>query len=367
MINKYIVVCPNCGTKLITVCSNAASDTYCPQCYRQLPPELYTKERNNDEALEIIANNEGLSEGFAETVVNQMANDDEAPHNAGSQLARAISCNDVNDALLALTGWSVDSLLDMVPPVVMDCPDGFVNFTGMTSLIPEYASAIVEVFENYLDSLNVRIPCKSPDEEKERGYGDNDAALYGSEYWEIVDNIDTFVYKSDVDDFIHMVDNKVVKIVELENYQRRIPEEIIQRIERCKGIFDKMYVVFTDYTKREERRVEAIKREKDPILFGTFQDTATRTVVERFYFIGDWTDEYCDLTLDKMVAVVKEKADRDIIKKFSTPESIRELSDQLNNLDESMNGLYRQREKAPAPKEGFFDRVRTAFRSLKGE
>ncbi len=24
MINKYIVVCPNCGTKLITVCSNAA-------------------------------------------------------------------------------------------------------------------------------------------------------------------------------------------------------------------------------------------------------------------------------------------------------------------------------------------------------
>lgn len=179
--------------------------------------------------------------------------------------------------------------------------------------------------------------------------------------------IDTFVYKSDVDDFIHMVDNKVVKIVELENYQRRIPEEIIQRIERCKGIFDKMYVVFTDYTKREERRVEAIKREKDPILFGTFQDTVTRTVVERFYFIGDWTDEYCDLTLDKMVAVVKEKADRDIVKKFSTPESIRELSDQLNNLDESMNGLYRQREKAPAPKKGFFDRVRTAFRSPKGE
>ena len=197
MINKYIVVCPNCGTKLITVCSNAASDTYCPQCYQQLPSELYTKERNNDEALEIIANNESLSEGFAETVVNQMANDDEAPHNAGSQLARAISCNDVNDALLALTGWSVDSLLDMVPPVVMDCPDGFVNFTGMTGMIPEYASAIVEVFENYLDSLNVRIPCESPDEEKERGYGDNDAALYGSEYWEIVDNIEAWLNQNE--------------------------------------------------------------------------------------------------------------------------------------------------------------------------
>lgn len=51
----------------------------------------------------------------------------------------------------------------------------------------------------------------------------------------------------------------------------------------------------------------------------------------------------------------------------NTNDGIRELSDQLNNLDESMNGLYRQREKAPAPKKGFFDRVRTAFRSLKGE
>ena len=94
MINKYIVVCPNCGTKLITVCSNAASDTYCPQCYRQLPPELYTKERNNDEALEIIANNEGLSEGFAETVVNQMANDAQCRFSAREsyQLQRCERC-----------------------------------------------------------------------------------------------------------------------------------------------------------------------------------------------------------------------------------------------------------------------------------
>ena len=128
-----------------------------------------------------------------------------------------------------------------------------------------------------------------------------------------------------------------------------------------------MYVVFTDYTHREERRVEAVKREKDPILFGTFQDAATRTIVERFYFIGDWVDEYCDLTLDKMVATVQEKANRDIIKKFSTPESLQELSDQLSNLDDSMNGLYRQREKKPAPKKGFFARVRTAFKALKGD
>lgn len=37
------------------------------------------------------------------------------------------------------------------------------------------------------------------------------------------------------------------------------------------------------------------------------------------------------------------------------------------NLDDSMNGLYRQRERKSASKKGFFDRVRTAFKVLKGE
>ena len=68
MASKYFVACPNCGAKLITVCSGENSNASCPQCYQQLPPELYAKERNNDEALEIIANNEGLSEGFAATM-----------------------------------------------------------------------------------------------------------------------------------------------------------------------------------------------------------------------------------------------------------------------------------------------------------
>lgn len=68
-----------------------------------------------------------------------------------------------------------------------------------------------------------------------------------------------------------------------------------------------------------------------------------------------------------MVATVKAKRDRDIIKKFETPETIQELTAQLNNLDSTMNGLYRQREKAPAPKKSFFDRVRIAWKALKGD
>jgi hypothetical protein len=182
--------------------------------------------------------------------------------------------------------------------------------------------------------------------------------------------VDTFIYKSDIDDFIRLVDGRVVKIIELENYQRRIPEDIIQTIEKCRGIFDQMYVLFTDYTGREERKIEAKKREKDPILFGTFMDRSTRTIVERFYFLGDWEDEYCDLTLDKMVSIMQKKTDNDIRRTISTPEDIEALQKQLENLDETMNGLYRQRsisevekaEKEKAKGGGFFAKLLKVFK-----
>lgn len=174
--------------------------------------------------------------------------------------------------------------------------------------------------------------------------------------------VDTFVYKSDIDEYMHIVDGRVVKIIELENYQRRIPEEIIQVIEKCRGIFDQMYILFTDYTGKEERKIKAEHREKDPILFGTFQDRTTRTVVERFYFLGDWIDEQCDLTLDKMVAEMKSKTNKDIEMKFRTPEDVAELRKQLENLDETMNGLYRQVNKEPSKKEPFFKRIFAVIR-----
>lgn len=184
--------------------------------------------------------------------------------------------------------------------------------------------------------------------------------------------INVFVYKSDIDDYINHVESRAVKIIELENYQRSIPEEIIQKIEKCRGIFDKMYVIFTDYTGREERKIAAERRERDPILFGTFQDEATLTIVERFYFIGDWVDDYCDLTLDKMVSEVKRTRNKNILHTFNTPESIDALREQLNNLDASMNGLYCEREqkKATMPQKTsgtLLGRIKKAFRCLMGE
>jgi hypothetical protein len=116
--------------------------------------------------------------------------------------------------------------------------------------------------------------------------------------------ITTYVYKDTIEDYIENVADKTVKIVELSRYMREIPDELIDTIERTKNLFDEFYVVFTDYTGKEERKIEKEKRDKDPILFGVFKNRTN--VADRFYFLGDWVDEYCDLTLDKMVEQYKE-------------------------------------------------------------
>ncbi|EOE7167609.1 hypothetical protein ACKTJR_002714 [Clostridioides difficile] len=111
--------------------------------------------------------------------------------------------------------------------------------------------------------------------------------------------IDTFVYKEDIEKYIDGISKNTVKIIELENYEREIPDEIVEIIEKTKDIFDKMYVLFTDYTGKITKEISKERRDKDPILFGIFSDEKSRAIVDRFYYLGDWEDEYCDLTLKK--------------------------------------------------------------------
>lgn len=144
--------------------------------------------------------------------------------------------------------------------------------------------------------------------------------------------INTFIYRDDIEEYIDSVDKDVVKIIELHNYEREIPDDVVAIIEKVKDKFDALYVLFTDYTGKSERKVEKIRRQKDPILFGTFQNPKTQTVIDRFYFIADWEDEFCHLTLDKMVNEVKVRKNRNIARTIKTPEDIEEFKKQLNNL-----------------------------------
>lgn len=153
--------------------------------------------------------------------------------------------------------------------------------------------------------------------------------------------VNSFVYRDDIEDYIDNIRRNVVKIVELENYPRDIPDNIVEIIAKTKDVFDKMYVVYTDYTGRVERKI-AREKEKDPMLFGTFQtphvdERGTNGVVinDRFYFLGDWVDEYCDLTMDKFLQEVgKEK-----LQTINIPTNTNEIKEELERLDDNLRRL----------------------------
>lgn len=171
--------------------------------------------------------------------------------------------------------------------------------------------------------------------------------------------VDTFVYKDAIEDYIDHVADDAVKIIELENYERDIPNEIVSVVEKVKDKFDRLYVVFTDYTGKKERQIKKDKQAKDPILFGAFLNDSNRVIVDRFYYLGDWVDEYCDLTLDKMVNEYKAAKGSDITRAISTPQDIEELKQQLDSLKPSGNLFIVSNE--PPKKKSFFAKIKSIF------
>lgn len=168
--------------------------------------------------------------------------------------------------------------------------------------------------------------------------------------------INTFVYRDDIEYYIDNVADDVVKIIDIQSYEREIPDEIVKVIEDVGNKFDQLYIVFTDYTGDVEREVEQERRSKDPILFGVFQDDKSRSVVDRFYYLGDWVDEYCDLTLDKMVNESQNAGKRDITHTINTPKDVEELKSQLSTLQQRENTFVVAREQK---RKSFFDNIKT--------
>lgn len=172
--------------------------------------------------------------------------------------------------------------------------------------------------------------------------------------------INSFVYREDIEEYIDNISKDVVKIIELENYPREIPDRIVDVISKTKDIFDQFYVVFTDYTGEVEKQVQKERRDKDPILFGSFQKNAGTNgfnrqeivMSDRFYFLGDWVDEYCDLTMDKFL----KEAGKDKLKKIGTPKNIEEIRAELNRLDDNMKIMNN------VPKKSFFKKVKLIFK-----
>lgn len=89
-----------------------------------------------------------------------------------------------------------------------------------------------------------------------------------------------------------------VSITYLKNFIRPIPQEAIDKVMEANEyeVFDN-YVVM-HYDPNNEHKAETKKEEakrKDPIIFGVIAGS------RKLYYITDWIDEHCDLTLEKFV------------------------------------------------------------------
>ena len=191
----------------------------------------------------------------------------------------------------------------------------------------------------------------------------------------LVMGVDAFVLREDIEYFIDKIRNKRVKVVDLEFFPREVPDEIVEKVAKLKEnkIFDNYYVVFTDYTGKIANETKAdVKKEairRDPILFGTFEQKIDNiyNISDRFYYIGDWEDEYCDLTLTKMVQeLISNKrgtTESDVVKELAIPEATEEnIRAYVNRLDEADD--ERRFVLSRPVKKTLFSRIKTAWKEL---
>ena len=91
------------------------------------------------------------------------------------------------------------------------------------------------------------------------------------------------------------------------NFTRVIPDDVLEAKQRCdeRHIFDNYVILHYDPEgKAWAETQQDIDDRKDPILFGVLGGT------RKLYFVGDWIDEYCDLTLDQIADVLYEGQER---------------------------------------------------------
>jgi hypothetical protein len=114
-----------------------------------------------------------------------------------------------------------------------------------------------------------------------------------------------YVTNGQVCDFYESSDqDKHLKLTWIKNFVKIIPNDVVEIKDEVdkRGIFDNYVILHydpnddaTDLTKVEKE----IK--KDPILFGVINNSL------KLYYIADWKDDYCDLTLEGMFEELGEK------------------------------------------------------------
>jgi hypothetical protein len=90
----------------------------------------------------------------------------------------------------------------------------------------------------------------------------------------------------------------------IKNFTRVVPDEVLEAKLKCdeRNIFDNYVVLHYDPDKKSWAETEAEKRDRqDPVLFGVIKGRRL------LYFVGEWIDEFCDLSLDEIAEVLSKE------------------------------------------------------------
>ena len=167
------------------------------------------------------------------------------------------------------------------------------ELTKTKDILEKYEKSLIEAQKNGQQSLVEKLLVKKD--------------AIASETFLIEKGITKYVSEDQVVKLYKATDkSKHLKLTYLKNYVRIIPSEIVKLKEKDElKIFDNYVILHydpfnnsTDLTVKEKKEVE---RRKDPILFGVIKNS------RNLYFIGDWEDQFCNLTLDRMMEILSEK------------------------------------------------------------
>lgn len=116
-------------------------------------------------------------------------------------------------------------------------------------------------------------------------------------------NLKKYVTEKQVITFYEKVgEDKNLKLTWIKNFGRIIPQDVYNakaKIDKRK-IFDNYVVLQYDPANNGEKLTkEEVEKKKDPILFGVINNS------RKLYYIADWKDDYCDLTLEEMFKTLK--------------------------------------------------------------
>jgi len=131
----------------------------------------------------------------------------------------------------------------------------------------------------------------------------DDIEVVKSEALAVVCGIEEYLTQSQVDKLLKE-STKNIEITFIKNFIRIIPSRLVsikEKVDKEKVFADYVILHYDPKKENTELTKEEIERKKDPILFGIIKGS------RNFYYLGDWIDEYCDLTLKEAVVIIGEK------------------------------------------------------------